>query len=260
MTKNMAFGLDNAWGKAHARLRSLEEWLDPGTTRHLRARGVCPGWRCLEVGAGGGSIARRLCGQVRPGGEVVATDIDTRFLDTLTEPNLQVQHHDITVDDLPAASFDLVHCRLVQGHLPQRQAVLRRLIASVKPGGWILAEDMDFVSVTADEHQPSGRAFNRSVATPNQVLRDHGFDPHYGRRLLASFSAAGLANTGTEGHARLWPGNSPGAAAWQLTFQQLQQEMTARGLGHATLNAAIQACQDPRFISQLTMTAWGQRT
>jgi hypothetical protein len=46
------YGLDNAWCKALARLSSLEEWLDPGTIRHLRAAGVDAGWRCLEVGAG----------------------------------------------------------------------------------------------------------------------------------------------------------------------------------------------------------------
>jgi hypothetical protein len=46
------YGLDNAWRNALARLRSLEDWLDPGTIRHRRARGVGTGWRCLEVGAG----------------------------------------------------------------------------------------------------------------------------------------------------------------------------------------------------------------
>ena len=39
------------------RLRNLEAWLDPITARHLEATGVAVGWRCLEVGAGGGSIA-----------------------------------------------------------------------------------------------------------------------------------------------------------------------------------------------------------
>jgi len=128
------YGLDNAWHSARERLRSLEDWLDPGTIRHLRARGVGAGWRCLEVGAGAGSIAVWLCGQVGPAGEVLATDIDTRFLETLNEPNLRVQRHDVTADELPAGSFDLVYCRLVLAHLPQRQAVLRKLLASLRPG------------------------------------------------------------------------------------------------------------------------------
>jgi hypothetical protein len=80
------YGLDNAWRDARARLSSTEERLDPGTIGHLRARGVGAGWRCLEVG-GGGSIARWLCAQVDPGGEVLATDLDTRFLEALEKPN-----------------------------------------------------------------------------------------------------------------------------------------------------------------------------
>jgi SAM-dependent methyltransferase len=255
------YGLGNAWQKALDRLRSLEEWLDPGTVAHLRALGVAPGWRCLEVGAGAGSIARWLSGAVRPGGTVLATDIDTRFLAAPQEPNLTVRRHDITADDLPAAAFDLVHCRLVVAHLPQRQAVLARLAAALVPRGLLLAEEMDFVSVSADEHQPAGRAFNQAVACSNLVLRSRGFDPEYGRRLLAGFRAAGLAEVGTEGRVRIWPGGSAGAAAWRLTFEQLRGEMAAQGLDDETVQAAAGALRDPNFafISQVTMAAWGRR-
>ncbi len=255
------YGLDNAWPKALARLRSLEYWLDPGSIRHLGARGVGPGWRCLEVGGGAGSIAQWLCGQVGPDGEVLATDLDTTFLAALNEANLRVVRHDISADALPAASFDLIHCRLVLAHLPQRLAVLRKLLAALRPQGQLVAEEMDFVSVSADERQSAGRAFNESVASSNDVLRDRGFDAEYGRRLLSDFRAAGLAGVGTEGHVGLWAGGSAGAVAWQLTFEQLHQAMAARGLDHAAITAAIGACQDPdfTFMSQVTMTAWGER-
>jgi SAM-dependent methyltransferase len=255
------YGLDNAWPGALERLRSLEQWLDPATARHLRARGVSAGWRCLEVGGGAGSVARWLCGQVCPGGEVVATDIDTRFLETRGEANLRVLRHDITADNLPAAAFDLVHCRLVLAHLPHRRAVLSKLAAALRPRGQLVAEEMDFVSVTADADQPGGRAFNAAVASSNDVLRARGFDPCYGRMLLADLAAAGLADIGTEGHVRLWAGGSPAATAWRLTFEQLRRDMAALGLDHATIAAAIGACEDPgfTFMSQATMTAWGQR-
>jgi hypothetical protein len=58
-----------------ARLRNLEAWLDPITVEHLEATGIAAGWRCLEVGAGGGSIARWLSERVAPSGSLVATDI-----------------------------------------------------------------------------------------------------------------------------------------------------------------------------------------
>src|SRR6202044_1966527 len=205
------YGLDNASHKALTRLRLLERWLDPATFRHLRARGVGAGWRCLEVGAGAGSVAHWLCGQVCPGGEVVATDIDPRFLETHSEANLRVLRHDITADNLPPAAFDLVHCRLVLAHLPDRHAVLSKLAAALKPGGQLVAEEMDFVSVVADTHQPAGRAFNAAVASSNDVLRTRGFDPEYGRALLADLAAAGLGGVGTQGPRRPWPGGPAGA-------------------------------------------------
>jgi SAM-dependent methyltransferase len=255
------YALDNAWRGALARLRSLEQWLDPATIRYLRARGVGPGWRCLEVGAGAGSVARWLCGQVCPGGEVVATDIDTRFLEPLAEANLRVMRHDITADRLPAGAFDLVHCRLVLAHLPGRQAVLSKLAGALKPRGQLVAEEMDFVSVAAGARQPGGRAFNAAVASSNDVLRAWGFEPCYGRLLLADLAAAGLADIGTEGRAQLWRGGSPGATAWRLTFEQLRRDMAALGLDDATIADAIGACEDAgfTFMSQVTMTVWGQR-
>jgi hypothetical protein len=57
------------------RFATLPRLYDPGTIRHLEALGVGAGWRCLEVGAGGGSVARWLAERVGPIGRVLATDI-----------------------------------------------------------------------------------------------------------------------------------------------------------------------------------------
>lgn len=61
---------------------------DAGTIRRLRSLGVASGWRCLEVGAGGGSIVAYLCREVGPQGSVTAIDIDTRFVDEIDAANL----------------------------------------------------------------------------------------------------------------------------------------------------------------------------
>ena len=46
--------------RENERLKNLEAASDAFTIRHLEAVGVTTGWRCLEVGAGGGSIASWL--------------------------------------------------------------------------------------------------------------------------------------------------------------------------------------------------------
>jgi SAM-dependent methyltransferase len=95
------------------RLDLLEHLFDPGSRR--RRDLVQPGWRCLEVGAGRGSMAAWLAERAGPAGQVVATDIDTRYLQRLGLPNLQVVQHNILDDPLDAlgpGSFDLV-CTVV---------------------------------------------------------------------------------------------------------------------------------------------------
>ncbi len=106
-----SYTFDNAWQQARQRLTGLEAWLDPGTIRHLEMLQVGAGWRCLEVGAGGGSIASWLGARVGASGHVVATDIDPRFIDVLDAPNVEVRRHDIVTDDLETGAFDLVHAR-----------------------------------------------------------------------------------------------------------------------------------------------------
>ncbi len=81
------------------RLESLEGWFDPLTHRHLETIGIGVGWRCLEVGAGGGSIARWLAQRVGPSGSVVATDVDVRFLTGLPAM-VEVRRHDVVSDAL----------------------------------------------------------------------------------------------------------------------------------------------------------------
>src|SRR5258706_16233732 len=108
-TTSSAYCFDNAWEHAGRRLRSLERTYDPASTRRLEALGVGPGWRCLEVGAGGGSITRWLCSTVGVKGRVLAVDRDTSLVGQIRAGNLDVARLDVTTTVLPRESFDLVH-------------------------------------------------------------------------------------------------------------------------------------------------------
>src|SRR5712692_22050 len=80
-----------------------------------------------------GAIAQWLCRQAGAGGHVLATDIDTRFLEALTEPNLELRRHNVITDPLPADTFDLVHTRMVLMHIPEREQLVGRLNPALKP-------------------------------------------------------------------------------------------------------------------------------
>jgi len=127
--------LDNAAPETRRRFDGLATVFDPGTFRLLSDRGVNSGWHCLEVGAGSGTVAAWLGERVGPTGYVLATDINPRFAEELRGPNIEVRRHDVTVDSLPEATFDLIHARLVLIHLPTRDAVLHKLISATKRGG-----------------------------------------------------------------------------------------------------------------------------
>jgi SAM-dependent methyltransferase len=258
-----AFG--NARDIQRERLRTLETLFDPGTIRLLEARGVARGWRCLEVGAGGGSIAAWLCDRVAPDGTVVATDLDTTVLNELSRANLEIRVHDVLEHDLPAGEFDLVHLRLVLAWLQDPHMALQRLIAALKPGGWLVAEEMDFASAAPDPRMgaQASATFERVIDAHNQVLAArHSFDPLYGRRVTGDLADAGLTDGGCEGRVSMWRGGEPGGRIWQLTIAQLREPMIEAGLIEAAdVDAALALFADPRMsaMSPVLMAAWGRR-
>jgi SAM-dependent methyltransferase len=264
-TGDGSYAFKNVRAGQRERLRVLEELLDEGTIRQLDARGVEDGWRCLEVGAGGGSIATWLCRRVAPSGSVLATDIDTTVLAEISHPNLEIRVHDVLTGELPDGEFDLIHLRLLLAWLDGPQRALRRLIAALKPGGWLVAEEMDFVSVVPDPRLPaeSQDLVARVVRAHNTVLaKRNGFDPFYGRRLVGDLEEAGLSEIGCEGRVSIWRGGEAGGRIWRLSMTQLREPIIESGmLTPADLDAFSALCDDSRLRlqSQVTMAGWGRR-
>ena len=62
------------------RLTAIQDEFDCSTCRRLNRLGIRPGWSCLEVGSGAGSIMQWMCEQVGEYGRVVAVDLNTRFV------------------------------------------------------------------------------------------------------------------------------------------------------------------------------------
>lgn len=255
----------NARAAQDERLRTLEALFDPGTIAELKARGVGVGRRCLEVGAGGGSIALWLADCVAPDGAVVATDLDTTVLDGLSHPNLEVRVHDLLADELPAGEFDIVHARMLLAWLPDPRAALERLTAALRPGGWLLTEELDFASAVPDPRMGAERSerFERIVEAHHAVIAErHGFDPFYGRRVAGDLAHAGLAQGGSRGRASMWRGREAGREIWRLSLEQLRDGIVDSGLMDAAeADAAIALCSDARFssLSPVMVAAWGRR-
>jgi SAM-dependent methyltransferase len=257
---------DQTWQKELGRLRSLEALFDPSSQRHLAARGVGPGWQCLEVGAGAGSIARWLADRVGPRGSVLATDLDPRFVDGHGRGNLTVMRHDVMRDPLAPASFDLIHARAVLVHLEDRRAGLSRLISALRPGGWLVIEDVDFGGAAADligRYAVPSREANmcqRMYAAVAAVFARAGADSTFGSQLPALLTDLRLGEIGGELHAPIVSG---GADGWvPLSFEHLLPHMLASGLlteADAARAPAFLADPNGRYLPPLMVTTWGRR-
>jgi SAM-dependent methyltransferase len=225
-----AYVFDNSAIQATARFSALAAAFDPGTIRHLAEVGVTKGWKCLEVGGGGGSIASWLCERVGLEGQVLATDLDPRFLDKLAHSNLQVRRHDIVTDPLPEAAFDLVHARLVLAHLRGRERALSRMAAALKPGGWLVVEEFDSLSIQPDPAiAPTERPL-KAFSAMRAVMANHGVDGLCGRRLAARVRSLGLLDMVAEGRTFMLEGRSAAIDFFRASAQQLRGEMIESGL------------------------------
>lgn len=261
---------DNAATQAGQRFTSLEALYDPWTIRHLEATGIGPGWQCWEVGGGGGSIAAWLADRCGPIGHVLVTDIDPRFLvesAALVRPNLEIGRHDIVVDPLPAQPFDLIHARLVLIHVSAREQALARMVAALKPGGWLLIEDFDLTLF--DRTYPTTSAadaalFQKLYAAQDRLMvaRSGELALTWGRSLYRRLQAHGLGNVSMEGYLTLREGRSLGAQLMRANVEQMRHEAVEAGfVTHEEVEQMLTLLEDPDFAvsAYVLFTAWGRR-
>jgi SAM-dependent methyltransferase len=213
------------------RLAAIEAGLDPFTIECLEKIGVREGWRCLEVGAGAGSIAQWLCRQVGPIGKVVATDLQTKFLEAIDALNLEVRKHDVSKEEFELQAFDLVMARKVLEHLPDPSSALVRMVAALRPGGWLLVEDTDlasFIRVSFPQRQRFERAYGKFL----EALNSGGFEANLGTRLGDELRAVGLQDVSLRGVLVEATGGSdhPGNKVYRMTVQRIRERIVNAGL------------------------------
>jgi SAM-dependent methyltransferase len=246
---------DQTFAEERARLAGMEAQWDPGTFRHIEALGLGRGASCWEIGAGGGSVAAWLAKRFE---HVLVTDVDTRFLEPLAGNGVRVERHDVVGDPLPDELFDLVHARLLLEHLPQRDAVLERLLTTLRPGGWVLIEDYDWTSYGVD---PGSEVAARVSEAVLGLMVEAGFDPYFGRRLLRGLRRLGLAETGSEGRTAVMGREHPGTAFYRFSLVSLRDAVVSRGtVTDAEVDEVLEEMDDSdRIINSPTMVAaWGR--
>lgn len=220
------------------------------TIEGLEAAGISPGWRCLEIGAGGGDITRWLANRVAPGGSVVVVDLETHWVEPLADEVVEVRRGDFGQLDLGRASFDLVVAQMLLLHLPNPAEACRRFVELTAPAGQIVIHDADFTSLTLADASASEAA---GLAVMPDVMRAAGIDLALGPKVADLLRAAGATIEQVE----TLPGDTleDGRIAGEIsaiTIDRFRDRAQAPG---EAIDAALAALSDPE--RQLTgPTRW----
>ncbi|MEU3777695.1 class I SAM-dependent methyltransferase [Streptomyces sp. NPDC032472] len=233
---------------------------DPFTRERLYALGAGPGRRCLDVGAGTGTVARWLAEEAGAD-EVVALDRDTDRLAPLAGPRLRVRTADITrlAAEPGLGTFDLVHARFVLMHLPERRELVGRLAELVKPGGHLVLSDAVDVPDPADTTSAYRRTLDAMWRTLAETI---GTDIAAVRAYPHLLRAAGLEGVAAELVCPPLTPGSPLAAFWTETLERMRPALLAGArLDETTLDETLSYLASPRLaeLGPGMLTVWGRR-
>ena len=250
--------LDDSLHLEYERLDLMSKILDPWTRGYLDAMGVGPGWRCLELGGGNGSVTEWLAARVGSSGRVTSLDINTTILQLIPAQNVTVEHCDVRTEDLPTG-FDLVMCRALLHQIStDAPAVLAKMAAAVKPGGWLFVQEPDFHLAPTTEPQQWADVWKGIL----EWGRGQGVDWFIGRGLPAAVAGLGLGVPQAKTDVQNIRGRDRGALYFQLFFAEVRDRVIASGhLDAAAFDAANALLADPASWTQCWMmtSVWVQR-
>ena len=116
----------------------------------VRATGLRPGGRALDLACGTGSLTRELAKKVGPEGYVLGVDFSREMLRAATPaPNVEYRLGDATnLEGVPSGAFDAATIAYGARNIPDLDALFTEMARTLKPGG---------VAVCLEIARPTGR-------------------------------------------------------------------------------------------------------
>jgi 2-polyprenyl-3-methyl-5-hydroxy-6-metoxy-1,4-benzoquinol methylase len=243
------------------RLRLMSDLLDHSSRDHISRLPVPDDGRCLEIGAGNGSLSQWLASAFRPQGKILATDLAPELMDGIARDNLEVRALDIVHDSVEEGTYDLIVVRALLHHLPTRMDVVETMEKALKPGGWLFIQEPDFYPTLVAEPKEEADFWVEFLnwSATRQI------DYFVGRKIPPRLQQLGMQNITAEGHTQLYPGGSTFARWWQLSIEVAAKVMLADGAmtterldrfmalyddpGHWTMTIAFTASSAQRPLS-----------
>jgi len=253
-----------------ARLDAQARRIEPATRLLLRASGIAAGARVLDLGTGLGHVAQLVAELIGPNGSIVGLDQSADVLEEArrragNDPRIVFAQGDVT-SWRDAEPFDVIVGRLVLFHVADPVAVVRHLLANLRPGGLFVAIDFDIGSARTE---PAVPLLHESVRWISAAFAAAGAWPNIGARLGVILEDAGLSDVTTFGVQGYIPPRSPEAPALvAAVVRSLEDVIVAHGI--ATREQLGMETLESRFAEALTRAnavllppavcgAWGRR-
>jgi ubiquinone/menaquinone biosynthesis C-methylase UbiE len=181
----------------YRRLDQQAQMWEPTTRRVLQHIGLGPGMSCLDIGCGTGAVMQLMAEMVGDGGHVTGMDVDAevgrhalRCVQETGGGHYQfIQADAEAIDELDGQLYDVTYARHVLIHARNPRALLRKMYAWTRPGGYMVVQDFDLRTVDA---YPWFGAWAEFQKVMYGVYVQAGRDVQIGHKLPHHFVAAGL--------------------------------------------------------------------
>jgi ubiquinone/menaquinone biosynthesis C-methylase UbiE len=257
-------------GKAGARrLDLLARVMGPTTEALLDDAGIGDRRHCVDVGCGGGHVARSLAARVGSKGRVLGLDFDPVKLQGARREARRagLTNVEFLVTDVTSwaerSAYDAVYGRFIVSHLPERPAFVARLAGALRPGGVLVLEDIDF---TGSFCRPASRAFDRYCDWYTRLVERRGGDANAGGDLYGYCLDAGLRDVRVRVVQPIHGGRAAEKELTLSTLVNIADNVVLEGLGsREDVDEAVAELTaftaDPRSVTGCprVFQVWGRR-